>query len=334
MYKRITLTELMSMQTTFFQRLAALQAKQWHASFKQFMRELERDATRIYFFDRNAPQIRITFNKYDGSCMLVDDQECIDMVCSEDDMTTIHNLLKNTQRLKTFEKNDNLLDTLMLGYASGNHRTIAGKPYIVYDIETTYGWDSAGQHFEMAYSIDTAQPGEEWRYIDRDSMQRYADHLLEYDGWIIGYNSFSFDNPVLLKNVWYGQKELDILNAKSLDPFLLFWSLTWRRISLNNVAQWLINAWKTLSSWAEWSDLLKKRKETGSENALQKVKEYCKNDVRITLGVILYLLEYQHIQFEWEQFQVTPETFIKQWVPKASQTDDSKKAASTTWFNF
>lgn len=334
MYKRITLDELMGMQTTFFQRLWALQSKQWHASFKQFMRELHKDSNRVYFFERNAPQLRITFTWTGDDCIIVDDQEHIDIVCTDQDMTAIHNLLKNTQKMKTIQNSDSLMDTLMLSYGSGNHRTIAGKPYLVYDIETTFWWEISGQYFEMAYSIDSAKAWEEWRYIDRDNMKKYADYLLEYDGWIIGYNNFSFDNPVLMKNVGYGTKEIEAINAKSLDPFLLFWTLTGRRISLNNVAQWLINAWKTLASWAEWADLLKKYKETWSEKALQKVKEYCKNDVRITLGVVLYLLEYQHIQFEWEQFQVTPETFIKQWVPKAKQRDEDVKAASTSWWKF
>ena len=297
------------------------------------MRELQKEWSRVYFFERNAPQIRITFED-DGQCMIVDDYERIDLICCDAEMTTMHNLLKNTQRLKSFEKNDDMLEQLMMSYASGNHRTIAGKPYIVYDIETTFGGDVQGQHFEMAYSIDTGMAGEERRYVDRENMKRYADYLLEYDWWVIGYNSFYFDNPVLLKNIGYGQRELDALNAKSLDPFLLFRSLTGRRLSLNNVAQGLINAWKTLSSWAEWTDLLKKYKETWSEKALQKVKAYCKNDVRITLGVILYLLEYQHIQFEGEQFTVTPEVFIKHGVPKAWQSDDASKPASTTWRKF
>jgi hypothetical protein len=37
-------------------------------------------------------------------------------------------------------------------------------------------------------------------YVDKENMQEYVDSLLAYEGRIIGYNNFHFDNPVLLDN--------------------------------------------------------------------------------------------------------------------------------------
>lgn len=114
-------------------------------------------------------------------------------------------------------------------------------------------------------------------------MVKYCDYLLAYPGYIVGYNQIWFDNPVLIHNCRYGQKELDILNQKSLDLFLFVQKMTGKRKKLNAVAQALISSEKTLSSGKEGSDLLKEYKKTGDLKALKKVKEYCKNDVHITL---------------------------------------------------
>jgi uncharacterized protein YprB with RNaseH-like and TPR domain len=84
-------------------------------------------------------------------------------------------------------------------------------------------------------------------------------------------------------NVGYGKAEIDILNQKSLDPFLFLWKLLGKRMSLNNVAQALISSGKTLTSGKEGEELLQQYKKTKNEKLLTKVKKYCKNDVHITL---------------------------------------------------
>jgi len=119
-------------------------------------------------------------------------------------------------------------------YRAGNLRQILGKPYLVYDIETTFG-SGTGQYFEMSYDISSADDHSEefaYTYVDRTNMKELADRLLAYDGWIIGYNNIAFDNPVLMKNCGYGEKEIAILNKKSIDPFLVIQKLTGRRMSL------------------------------------------------------------------------------------------------------
>ena len=170
----------------------------------------------------------------------------------------------------------------------------------------------------MAYSVSTddVSKGLQYSYIDRVSMHRYLDYLLEYPGWIIGYNQIWFDNPVLVQNVWYGQAELDILNMKSIDPFLLFHKLLKRRLKLTKVAESLVSSGKTLESGAEGARLLQEWKETWDKKTLRKVKNYCKNDVRITLWVFLYLLEHKKIHIEGETKEFTLEQLIELWSAK------------------
>ena len=118
----------------------------------------------------------------------------------------MHNLLKNKGKMKAMQKeNKTILDQLLYEFQQGQRNLIEDKPFVVYDIETTYtGNGIHEQYFEMAYSISSDEDNSEklqYRYIDRDAMQRYADYLLDFDGWIVGYNQIGFDNPVLIHNV-------------------------------------------------------------------------------------------------------------------------------------
>ncbi|USN55914.1 MAG: hypothetical protein H6765_05120 [Candidatus Peribacteria bacterium] len=44
----------------------------------------------------------------------------------------------------------------------------------------------------------------------------------------------------MIRNVGYGDAELEILNKKSIDPFLVFWKVLGKRMSLDAVASTLI----------------------------------------------------------------------------------------------
>jgi hypothetical protein len=90
------------------------------------------------------------------------------------------------------KENKTILNQLMHDFQDGQWNLIDEKPFIVYDIETTFdGPELKHQHFEMAYSIASDENNTEkmqYRYIDRDNMKKYCDYLLNYEGWIIGYN--------------------------------------------------------------------------------------------------------------------------------------------------
>lgn len=321
----MNLDDLVNVQTGFFDRMHELQTKEWHQSFLSFLKAICVESNRTYFFHKNRPFVRIYSSN--GLVRIVDETEKIDVELDTEWVQRLHNTLKNTGTMRGISSNQSILEWLLEQYRAWNLRQIAGKPYLVYDIETTFGsW--TGQYFEMSYDISSADDHSEefqYTYVDRTSMKELADRLLAYDWWIIWYNNFSFDNPVLLKNCGYGEKEIEMLNKKSLDPFILIQKLTWRRMSLNNLAGALIGAWKTLSSWAEWEDLLKQYKETGNARTLEKVKKYCQNDVEITLWVVLYLLSYQKVQFDGKTHDVTIDMFCDLWWWKWSDSEWEKK---------
>jgi hypothetical protein len=175
-------------------------------------------------------------------------------------------------------------------------------------------------------------PGDQkmdYKYIWQDDLQSFAQKLLDFDGYIIWFNSFAFDNPITMKQWWFGEEELQIINKKSLDIFYFIRNITWKRIGLNKISEAFIWIKKTLESGAEWEVLRKKYKDTGDEQFLNEFKQYCKNDVRMTTFVLLYLLHFKKVFIEWEEktFEITD--FVKLAKPK----DNIKEDEQEKWFN-
>ena len=148
-----------------------------------------KQGNRVYFFKSNKPLFRIQISQ-DGTYRFVDEVEKLELLANEEDVSALHNLFKNNGEMKAIKKeNKTILDQLMHEYQHGQRNLIHDKPYVVYDIETTYtGENIQHQNFEMAYSISSGDENLEkmqYKYIDRDTMKRYCDYLLAYDGWII-----------------------------------------------------------------------------------------------------------------------------------------------------
>jgi RNase_H superfamily len=315
MYKRLTIDELTSTNTEFFAHLKAIYAKQKHPLFKGFLQSIFQDSSRVYFYNGANPSFRMQKNS-DGTYRFVDEIEKLEMITDVQGVDTMHNLMKNDRDIQRIAKtNKTILESLMEELQTGWFAEYLDKPFVTYDIETTYsGEHITDQYFEMAYSIASDEIAPEslpYKYIDRESMQKYCDYLLAYDGYIVGYNQIWFDNAVLVHNVGYGTDELAILNQKSLDLMLFVQKMTGKRKKLNAVAQALISSEKTLASGAEWANLLKEWKKTWDAKTLKIVKEYCKQDVAITLWVFLYFLKNQKLFLEGEEFSFDIPYFLQ-----------------------
>jgi uncharacterized protein YprB with RNaseH-like and TPR domain len=104
--------------------------------------------------------------------------------------------------------------------------------------------------------------------------------------------------------------------------------LTKKRIGLNAVTKAWVGIEKTLSSGAEGDELMKKWKETGEEKYLTTFQEYCKNDVRMTALVLLYLLYHKEIIVDGESYSFDEEMMTEAYRKTANRTidhdDDSK----------
>lgn len=144
-----------------------------------------KEGKRVYFFQANKPYFRIQ-EQSDGLYRFVDETEKIEVVVSEEEINTMHNLFKNSGQMKSIkQENRTILDQLMHEYQQGQRNLIEDKPFVVYDIETTFdGPLLTNQHFEMAYSLASDDDNTQrmnYKYIDRTNMKKYCDYLLEYE---------------------------------------------------------------------------------------------------------------------------------------------------------
>jgi len=186
---------------------------------------------------------------------------------------------------------------LETAFLAGDMDTIQGKPYLVYDIETqmTTG-DMLKQKFMMAYVIDSID--KKYRYVNFETLPKFVDYMLKFDGYIIGYNQIWFDNPVCVHNIGGDESITEQLNAKSIDVMVFLQNMIGRRMKLTKVAESLISTGKTLDSGLEAQQLYEEYEKTGLKSLLEKVKRYCKNDVKMTLLVFLYVMYYKELHHD------------------------------------
>lgn len=171
----------------------------------------------------------------------------------------------------------------------------------------------------IGYVIDSSD-FESWnvpkyKYVSRQNLDKFVKYLIEYDWYVVWYNNILFDNPVVVYNSSIKNKTnaIDKINLKSLDLFNVYSKIFWKRIWLNAVATNIVWVSKTLSSWEEWSKLLKLYDENWDKKALNKVKNYCKNDVKMTLSILLYLLFQWKISYKGEEIKLSSSDIINLW---------------------
>lgn len=277
--------------------------------FKQFLKVATKDGDEIYYMKEGNWYFRV-IKKTDDEFILIDEVEKIELPINAAEISEIHNLLKWDKKVQKIMKgNKSIRNTLEDEFSREERRRFLDKPYIVYDIETIRTTNDLKSHeFTVWYMLDSTSGS--YKYISKDAAKRFADFLLGYEWWIVAFNQLGFDNEVLIHNVWYWPEELAILNEKSVDIFYFIWNKLKRKIWLNKISEALIGVKKTLADWLEWSRLYKEYLETGDEKLLNTVKNYCKNDVKMTLLVFLYLVKYkklllddQEIDFSHEDLQ-------------------------------
>jgi len=88
----------------------------------------------------------------------------------------------------------------------------------------------------------------EYEYIDQDGLKAFVQKMLDFDGYIVGFNSIAFDNIVSVYNVGGTEEDIKKLNDKSIDLFLFVQAMTGKRLGLNKIAEALVNVSKTLTS--------------------------------------------------------------------------------------
>ena len=238
----------------------------------------------------------------------------------------IHYISKKQRQVwqKTIEQ------ILMDAFVEWKFYDILWKPYIVYDIETALiSWEVSESNFPdyyLWYSMEELEPWKmKYTCIMMEDLWDFVQKILDFDWYIIGYNQIYFDNPVSVYNVWLTKNEVEILNQKSLDLYVFFQQLTWKRMWLNKVSDSLVWLKKTLDSWADVESLWKEWKSSNDNKILKKIQEYCKNDVRMTALVLLYLLHFKKVDIDNEDYTFDIPEFIT-----LSQPTEKKSTSNNT----
>lgn len=311
MYKRFTLNELKTVQNTFISNFYGILKKEHCMMANDLFKKIFKEGKEIYYMNRGDFTFR--FQNNNEEYVLMDEREKIQVVLDEEGKREFQGLVKNFILKKEKIIWQKSIEQILLDeFHTGKYSTIWWKNYMVYDIETDTNIENLKEtKFLLAYAMHpTAGNKMTYEYVDQEWLKTFVQKMLDFDGYIIGFNSIAFDNMVSVYNIWWSDDDIKKLDEKTIDLFLFVRAMTGKRLGLNKIAEALVNVSKTLTSWAEWEVLYKKYIEENDIDALEEFKKYCKNDVRMTMLVFLYLMHFKKLFIEGEEITFTLEDLV------------------------
>ncbi len=311
MYKRFTLEEIASIKNKFVAHLAYTMQKEKIYDLKTFLKFSFKRGNDVYYFSRGNPLFHLA--QKENMYQFIDETDKIELLLPKDEMNKLSYSVKQFMTRKNKDaKKKSIMAILGDAFKEWHYMTIADKPYMVYDIETSSNiWNLKDTEFYLAYAMYPDWNRMRYEYIWQEDLKKFVQKMLDFDGYIIGFNNMWFDNIVSAYSAWWWEDEVNQLNAKSLDLFLFIRNMTGKRIGLNKISQALINIEKTLDVGAQGDTLWKRYQEEWDEQALSEFKKYCKNDVKMTALVLLYMLHYKKMFIDGEEYTYSIEDFIK-----------------------
>ena len=328
MYKRFTIDEIKTIKNSFIENMAHLMQRERTLSLKEFLLKSFLQWDEVYFFNRGRAVWRLS--QKDDYLTFIDEKDKIELIIKKTEQSQRQSLLRAFMTKRTVAKPTmSIKDILEKVFEDGNYNTIWWKPYLVYDIETDSNIENLKEtEYYMAYFM---QPWEwnkmDYRYVWKDKLDKFVKMLLDFDGYIIWFNSIAFDNPVCVYNVGGTEEDIQKINDKSLDLYLFVRNMTGKRMGLNKLSTAFVWVEKTLNVAEE--DLYQKYLETDDKKYLNDFKKYCKNDVRMTTLVLLYLLHFKKMFLEGKEITYTIDDFLKN--AKIKNKRDKEMNAVEEW---
>lgn len=333
MYKKFTIEQLSTIQNNLIPHLYTIIQREKCQWVNDFFKIAFREWNEIMYFDRGNPLL--TIQLIDNQIHITDEIDNIQIQVPSDEKWELNRLMiryisKKQKQIwqKTIEQ------ILMDAFVEWKFYDILWKPYLVYDIETALiSWEVSESNFPeyyLGFSMEELEPGKmTYSCIMKENLWEFVQKMLNFDGYIIWFNQIYFDNPVSIYNAWLTDKEVEILNNKSLDLYVFFQQLTGKRMWLNKISDSLVWVKKTLDSWADVESLWKEWQLSNDNKILKKVQDYCKNDVRMTALVLLYLLHFQKVDMDNEDYTFDTNKFIELSKPteKKSISNNAKNSS-------
>ena len=329
MYKKFTIEELSTIQNNLIPHLYSIIQREKCQWINDFFKIAFHEWDEVIYFDKWNPFMSINLIK--DQIYIADETDNIQIQIPADDKSELNRLMIRYISKKQKQSWQKTIEQILMdAFVEWKFYSILGKPYLVYDIETALiSWDVSSSNFPeyyLWYSMEELEPGKmQYSCIMKEDLWKFVQKMINFDWYIVWFNQIYFDNPVSIYNAWLTDNELEIINNKSLDLYVFFQQLTGKRMWLNKISDSLVGVKKTLDSWADVENLWKEWKSSNDNKILKKIQEYCKNDVRMTALVLLYLLNFKKVDIDNEDYTFDIQKFIE-----LSKPTDKKQAANNT----
>ena len=160
--------------------------------------------------------------------------------------------------------------------------------YLVFDIETKNFFHDVGKNDPALLDlslicIHDSETDEYTSYLEEDLPKLWP--IIENADMLIGYNSDHFDIPLL--NKYYPG---DLNRIKSLDLLKEIRNASGKRLKLDNVAEATLGVGKSADG--------SKANIWWKEGKIDKIREYCIQDVRITKGIYDFALRHHKLKYK------------------------------------
>ena len=162
------------------------------------------------------------------------------------------------------------------------------KHILYFDIETKYladevgGWDKSA---EMGIAVATSYDSGTGQYysFEESNISELVDQILNA-GLVVGFNQLRFDFRVLS-----AYSEADFWSVPSFDMLVAVKATLGHRLKLDNIVQATLDAKKT----GDGTQAIK----WFCDGELERVKEYCMNDTKITREIFIHGCQKGHLLY-------------------------------------
>lgn len=342
MYKKMSYDEILKIKSHFLDDLHYVLQRGKYPSLSTYLTAIRQQWEVAYHIVKQEPFRRTVFVPWSENVIFFDEKEKIELHADKMVIGKIHSLMKDSKKRKQQTTGAQSITQILQKQADAwQFAMIAGKSYLVYDIETSYATDDLRTMEFYIASAYIVQDGKGiYKHIEKNNLEKFVQFMLDFDGYIIWFNHMWFDNPVCIYNlgeVVGGKRSEDqdaliqCLNQKSLDLMVFVQEVTGRRMWLNKIAKSLVWVQKTLESAGEIETLWKLYQAGGDEwaDAFKKLKHYCKNDVTMTLMVLRYILSYQTFSFDNEEYHFGLDDFLRMANVMDSHVDEGDDRGQT-----
>jgi len=133
--------------------------------FKQFISTITKTGKNTTYFERSKPIIR--FQKNNTGVIIYEEVEKTQLELTEEEIIELHGFLKDQKKVdRLMKKNKSMMEQLRDEFTEGKYQTINDKPFVVYDIETTFSNQNLKEaKFIIAYMITTQPHTCKFQYI-------------------------------------------------------------------------------------------------------------------------------------------------------------------------